>query len=190
MSHTSITLLDRLKRQPDDAAWSTLVEIYEPLIRGWLARWRVFGSEADDLVQDVLMVVLRRLGSFERQRTGSFRCWLRSIATNCLRDRWREKHPAAGGSDLWEAVTQLEDPDSGLSREWDREHDRHVTDYLLRQVRPEVTEQTWLAFSGVVLEGQSPQDVAERLGITVNAVFIAKSRVLSRLRQHGQDMLD
>jgi RNA polymerase sigma-70 factor (ECF subfamily) len=194
MSETSASLLDRLRLQPDDGDWRRLVDLYSPLIRGWLHRHGLPPQEADDIVQEVLAVVVRRLPEFRRQpRAGAFRRWLRSISVNCLRDFWRRRRGrpvAAGGSAFVQLLDELADPASGLSREWDREHDRHVTQRLLELIRPHFEDTTWAAFRRVALEGASPDAVAAELGLTVNAVFIAKSRVLSRLRQEGAGLID
>lgn len=194
MSETSASLLARLRLSPDQESWQRLVSLYTPLIRNWLARQGLPMQEADDLCQEVLTVLVRRLPSFERNpQPGSFRRWLRTIAVNCLRDFWRSgkrKPRAAGGSDCAEMLEQLADPDSGLSRQWDLEHDQHVTRQLLEMIRPQFAPSTWEAFTLYALEGRSPQEVAQRLGMTVNAVFIARSRVLARLREEGEGMID
>jgi RNA polymerase sigma-70 factor (ECF subfamily) len=192
MSETSSSLLQHLQRQPDAAAWQRLVDLYTPLIRGWLAR-HVRGHDADDLVQEVLAIVVRKLPTFHRTRTGAFRSWLRTITINCLRGLWRAQRArptATGDSDLWDLLDQLEDPTSAPSRLWDAEHDRHVTAALLEQLRPRFKPTTWKAFQRLVLEGATPQEVAAELKLSVNAVLIAKSRVLSQLRQEGEGLLD
>jgi RNA polymerase sigma-70 factor (ECF subfamily) len=191
---TSVSLLDRLREEPDADAWRRLVDMYTPLIRGWLRRHGLPPQEADDLVQEVLAVVVRRLPDFRREeRTGAFRRWLRTITVNCLRDFWRRQRGrplATGDSDFRNVLDQLEDPDSALSRLWDEEHDRHVTQRLLEMIRPHFEPSTWRAFQRVALEGVPPDQVAAELGLSVNAVFIAKSRVLCRLRQEGAGLID
>ena len=194
MSETSASLLDRLRASPDEDAWQQVVEIYTPLIRGWLRRHaKLQTGDADDLVQEVLAVVVRRVKEFRRERTGSFRAWLRQITVNCLRDLWkgrRTKPVATGGSEFLQMLDQLEDPASGLSKLWDQEHDQHVARRLLELIRPSFEPKTWRAFQRVALDGAPPDAVAAELGLSVNAVFIAKSRVLSRLRQEGEGLLD
>jgi RNA polymerase sigma-70 factor (ECF subfamily) len=191
---TSISLLDRLREQPDSTGWQRLVDLYTPLIRGWLRRHGLPPQEADDLVQEVLTVVVRRLPEFRRaERTGAFRRWLRTITVNCLRDFWKRQRTrprATGDSDFLHVLDQLEDPESALSRLWDEEHDRHVTQRLLEMIRPQFETSTWEAFQRVALHGVPPDQVAAELGMSVNAVFIAKSRVLCRLRQEGAGLID
>jgi RNA polymerase sigma-70 factor (ECF subfamily) len=194
MSDTSASLLDRLRQAPDAALWQRLVDIYSPLIQAWLRRQGLPEQDADDVVQEVLAVVVRKLPQFQRkEQTGAFRSWLRKITVNCLRDHWRSRRgrPAASGdSDLQAIFDQLEDPHSDLSRLWDQEHDRHVTQRLLEVIRPRFEPATFRAFQRVALEGASPDLVAAELGITVNAVFIAKSRVLGQLRLEGAGLID
>src|SRR5262245_54715613 len=104
MTATSASLLDRLQRDADPADWRRLVDLYSPLVRNWLRRHNVQGADADDLVQEVLAVVVRRFPDFRHnRRVGAFRAWLRAITVNCVRDFWKANRirPAApGGSDF------------------------------------------------------------------------------------------
>lgn len=194
MSETSASLLNRLRLDPDASAWQRLVDLYTPLIRNWLRRHTLQHQDVDDLVQDVLAVVVRKIPEFKKEpRVGAFRRWLRTITVNCLRDFWRAnrfKPIATGESDFGQVLDQLEDPESGLSQIWDREHDEHVTRRLLEMIKPRFEAKTWQAFQRVALEGAAVDAVVEELGITANAVFIAKSRVLKLLREEGQGLLD
>jgi len=193
MDKTSVSLLDRVAGQ-DGHAWGELVELYTPLIRAWLRRQAAPVSDDQDLVQEVLTVVVRRVPEFEHNgRVGAFRSWLRTITVNCLRDFWRARRLrplASGGSDFQEWLDQLADSASALSQMWDREHDVHVMKQLLARLEPEFTTPTWRAFRRVALEGATPDQAAAELGLTVNAVFIAKSRVLARLRQEAAGILE
>src|SRR5437660_660151 len=130
MNTTSISLLDRLQAPGNDDAWRRLVGLYEPLLRHWVGRAGLQAVDADDLVQDVLGVVVRKVPEFQHDsRAGSFRAWLRAITTNRLRDFWRARGTrpvATGETNFLGTLDQLEDPHSGLSRLWDEEHDRHV----------------------------------------------------------------
>jgi RNA polymerase sigma-70 factor (ECF subfamily) len=81
---TSASLLERLRSASDEAAWQILDDLYRPLIRSWLRRDPTLGEEADDVVQEVMGVLVRELPGFQRQRTGSFRRWLRTITAHRL----------------------------------------------------------------------------------------------------------
>jgi RNA polymerase sigma-70 factor, ECF subfamily len=192
MADTSATLLERLRQPGDNSAWKTLLEIYTPLLTGWLRRYALQASDVDDLVQEVLAVVVRELPRFEHnQQSGAFRSWLRSILVNRLREYWRSRRyrPSAGGSDVEAMLEQLAKPDSDLSRLFDREHDQHVARRLLQLTEPQFTSSTWQAFRRHVLEGVPAEQVAAEVGTTVNAVCIAKSRVLQRLRRESRELL-
>jgi RNA polymerase sigma-70 factor (ECF subfamily) len=192
MSDTSFSLLNRLRLKPDAESWRRLVELYTPLIHAWLRRNGVATSDADDLTQDVMAVVVRELPRFEHnQRPGAFRSWLRTITVNRLRMQWRSRRPiATGDSDFLKMLDELQDPNSGLSRQWDREHDEHVARRLMELVEPQFEPATWNAFRRVVFDGVKAATVAAELGISVNAVLLAKSRVLARLRKEMEGLTD
>jgi RNA polymerase sigma-70 factor, ECF subfamily len=195
MNTTSLGLLDRLKHaKPDAAEWHRLQDIYIPLIRSWLSRVPGLRDEVDDLAQEVLVVLFRELPSFERQRDGAFRAWLRRITVNRIRSftRAREKRSRVGlgpeEADL--LLAQLEDPNSDLARQWDRDHDKHVFEKLLAIVRPDFEPITWQAFTRFALDGLPAARVARELGMSETAVVQAKSRVLKRLREEAGGLLD
>jgi RNA polymerase sigma-70 factor (ECF subfamily) len=156
-------------------------------------RLGVRGSDADDLMQDVLTVVVRRFPEFVHpDRPGAFRGWLRAIAANCARDAWRAKRvapKAPGGTDFGSYLARLEDPADDLSREWDREHDVYVTRRLLERIKVDFEPKTWDLFQQFVLDGKPAEQVAEACGTSPNAVYIAKSRVLARLREEAGGLL-
>lgn len=191
---TSVSLLERLKSpEADDAGWRRLHEIYEPWILQWLSRVPELGDEAHDLTQEVLMVVVRELPGFERQRDGSFRRWLGNVVANRVRTYWkrRKRQPrAAGSGSVDDFLEQLEDPTSALSRQWDREHDEFVLRRLMATVERDFNNTTWQAFRRCALDGHSAPAVAADLGISVNAVLTAKSRVLKRLREEAAGLVD
>jgi len=193
MHTTSLTLLDRLKHAaPDGDEWRQLRDLYLPLIRFWLSRVPGLRDEADDLAQEVFLVVVRQLPSFERRRDGSFRAWLRQITVNRIRSygKARPRRPQAGRGDGDDLLAQLEDSSSDPARQWDRDHDEHVFRKLLARVRPDFHPATWEAFERFALDGRPAADVARELGISEGAVVQAKSRVLKRLREEAGGFLD
>ena len=183
---TSVSMLERLAGAPTDADWRRLDDLYRPLLRAWMARAGVPESEIDDLVQEVLLVVTRKITGFEWRGQGAFRAWLRTILAHRVRDYFRgQKYrpTATGDSDILRRLDELESPDSALSRLWDREHDQHVAASLMQRVQGDFAPATWQAFRRHVQEGESAAQVAEALGLSLNSVLLAKSRVLKRLRQ-------
>jgi RNA polymerase sigma-70 factor (ECF subfamily) len=189
---TSASLLERLRKGTDEAAWRRLHDLYQPLIHRWLLRDPSLGDEAEDIAQDVMAVLVRELPGFHRQRIGSFRRWLRDITVHRLlaHQRARGNRPRALGSPDESPLAQLADPNSELSRQWDVEHDRHVLRRLMELIEPLFEPNTLAAFRRVVFDEASPAGVAEELGMSVNAVLVAKSRVLSRLRQEAKGLID
>jgi RNA polymerase sigma-70 factor (ECF subfamily) len=168
-------------------AWERLVALYTPLLDAWLTAAGLQPADREDLTQRVLEILVRQLPAFAHNgRAGAFRAWLRGITVNLLREFWRRRPEPGAGSRL----EQISDPDGGLSRLWDEQHDRHVLHALMKLVRPEFTESTWQAFRRLALDGASAQVVAAELGLSANAVLIAKSRVLARLRQEARGLVD
>jgi RNA polymerase sigma-70 factor (ECF subfamily) len=183
---TSASLLDQARCRRA-GAWDRLVALYAPLLDAWLTAAGLQPADREDLAQRVLLVVVRQLPQFEGSgRPGAFRAWLRGITTNLLREFWRARPEPGVGSRL----EQISDPDGGLSRLWDEQHDRHVLNSLMELVRPEFTDATWRAFRRLALDGAPARTVADELGLSVNAVLIAKSRVLARLRQEAAGLVD
>jgi len=194
MHDTSLSLLARLQESPDSNSWQRLVELYAPLLHSWLRRYDVQPSDADDLVQEVLLTVSTELPSFDHSgRPGAFRSWLRITLVNRLRNFWRargRRPQARGGSYMELRLAELEDPAGAMSQMWNHQHDRHVARRLLAQVEPHFSPSTWRAFCRVALEGAPADAVAKELAISLNAVFIAKSRVLNRLRLEAAGLVE
>ncbi len=188
---TSVSLLDRLKRaEPAATDWGRLQEIYLPLIARWLARVPGLGAEADDLAQEVFVVVVGEIPRFERQRQGSFRAWLRQVTVNRARTHRRRRRRAPAGLDRGDDfLDRLADPNDKLSHEWDLDHDRYVFQKLQTIVRPDFNDTTWQAFERFGVGGQTAAAVAAELGMTANAVIQAKARVLKRLRDEAGELL-
>jgi RNA polymerase sigma factor (sigma-70 family) len=191
---TSLSLLARLRRPGDSSAWDDFHRLYAPLLRRWLLMRGVSPHDADDVVQEVMRIALDEMGRFEHSgRTGALRCWLRQTMSNQLRALWRRasRQPnAVGGSEHLAMADQLADPHTALSQAFDEEYRRGVCEHLLSSVAPEFQDKTMQAFRRSLLEGKRPAEVAAELGMTANAVRIAQSRVLRRLREVGQGILD
>src|SRR5262249_47383652 len=168
---TPLSLLDRIC-EGDRDSWRRLLVIYEPLLRHWLRSAALQPADRDDLTQQVLTVLVRKLPQFRHSgRTGAFRSWLRHVTLNELSDflRRRAGLPALRAAD---ALDALDAPAGALARAWAGEYDRHVLAGLLELVRDEFAASTWRAFRRVALEEVAPAAVARETGLTVNAVAI------------------
>jgi RNA polymerase sigma factor (sigma-70 family) len=194
MNDTSLSLLARIRQSGDSDSWNRLVELYAPLMHGWLRSYEVSGADADDIVQEVLTVVAQELPKFNHnERIGAFRSWLRKILVHRLQNYWRGKKqhpPARGGSSLLEQLNQLEDENSQLSRIWNEQHDRDVIARLMELVRPRFEPKTWEAFRRQMFEGQKAADVASDLGLRIGSVYMARNRVLASLRDEADGLID
>jgi RNA polymerase sigma factor (sigma-70 family) len=194
MQETTLSLLERARSSSDEEAWRHLIDLYSPLIRNWLSYLGLQLVDQDDLVQEVLVVVVRELPGFRHGgQPGSFRAWLRVLVVNRAREFWRARNHrplATGDSDFGKMLAQLEEPQNELVCLWDQEHDRHLVRRLLELAEPAFEPATREAFRQVVVEGKKASVVAAELGLSVNAVLLAKSRVLRRLRRELDGLLD
>ena len=182
MDETRQSLLLRAQTGETDA-WKDLTDLYRPLILGWLNRQGVPAGDLDDLSQEVLLSVVTHLPGFQHSGQRAHSCaWLRTIVCSRTVDYWRAvdvRTPASGGSGATAALQQIADPDSALNRQWDEEHDRYVVQCLLDLIEEEFEPMTLRAFRLLALDGASGAEVAKGLGMSVAAVYVAKSRVLA-----------
>jgi RNA polymerase sigma-70 factor, ECF subfamily len=193
MAETRESLLLRA-RAGDEGAWQDLCELYRPLIAGWLRRQSVPESDIDDLLQEIFLAVVRGLPSFSHSgRRGAFRTWLRTIAYNYSCDYWKapaRRTAAAGDHAAESALGLLADPASALNRYWDEEHDHYVLRCLFELVQLEFEADTVRAFRLMALDGASGAEAAAEMGISVAAAYAARSRVMRRLRELAEGLID
>jgi len=192
MNETRQSLLIRAQTG-ETTAWKDLTALYRPLIFGWLNRQGVPAGDLEDLSQEVLLSVVKQLPGFQHSgNRGAFRAWLRTIVCSRTADYWRALDGAApaGGSGANAALQQMADPDSELNRQWDEEHDRYVLHCLLDLVEEEFEPMTLKAFRRLAVDGVSGAKAAQELGLSVAAVYVAKSRVLARIRQEAEGLID
>ena len=194
MDETSLSLLDRIRETSDAQSWDRLTRLYAPLLRRWVVRYDVQDSDADDIVQEVLVAVLNELHKFQHnEQKGAFRKWLRTILVNRVRRFWRSRRyqpVATGTSSIDEMLNQLEVDGSEVSGVWNREHDDHIITQLMRGIQPRFGPQVWEAFHRQVVHGEKADLVAQDLSISISAVYKAKSRVLSALRREATGLVE
>jgi RNA polymerase sigma-70 factor (ECF subfamily) len=184
-STTHLSLLVGL-RGADRDSWQRLAELYGPLVYGWCRKRGLPAVDAEDLLQEVFLVVAARVADFRREKPGdTFRGWLWGITRHKVGD-WLRRHKreaqAAGGSDAAQRLAELPEPDVPEEAP-DGGRSAGLCRRALDLIRSEFTEQTLQAFWETAAEGRDPAAVAEELGMTRNAVYIAKARVLRRLRE-------
>jgi RNA polymerase sigma-70 factor (ECF subfamily) len=187
MHSTPQTLLERLQRPGDEAAWERFVELYTPLLFSWVRRCGENEHDAADLIQEVFVVLLQTLPSFQYDPKGRFRSWLRTLLLNKLRDHRRRRVRAERA--MAQTPGEEEEPDAA-EQFWEVEFRAELARRALEIMQANFNPSTWQAVWQTVVEGQSPADVARRLGLTENAVYLARFRVLHRLRQELRGLVD
>ncbi len=183
---TRPSLLIRLRDHQDHQAWAQFVEVYAPLIYGYLQRRGLQDADAADLTQTCLRQVATHVGSLEHDpRRGTFRGWLFTIVRNRLRNFFaqpRRLHQGSGDSQVQRLLENQAAPEPDEAGEWDREYQCGLFAWAAEQIKPQVQETTWQAFWQTSVEGKPGKEVAKALGISVAAVYLAKSRVVARFQ--------
>jgi RNA polymerase sigma-70 factor (ECF subfamily) len=188
MHTTSISLLARLRLPGEEEAWARFVELYAPLLYYWANRTGMPEGDAADLVQDVFLVLVQKLPEFRYDRDKSFRAWLRTILFNKWRDRLRRASAVPEIHDL-EALANASIPDD-TQMFGEMEYRQRLVGRALEMMKVEFQPATWQAFWKVIVEGRPAAEVGAELGISIEAVYTAKSRVLRRLRSELDGLLE
>jgi RNA polymerase sigma-70 factor (ECF subfamily) len=183
-STTSPTLLGRLAAvPPDQVAWAEFVDRYGPRIGKWCRAWRLQEADVLDVSQAVLSRLAVRLRQFDYDPARSFRGWLRKLVRDALKDALAARgRGAGGGSASQERLDSLEARED-LIRRLEEEFDLELLEAATRIVRRRVTPQTWEAYQLTTSGGLSGAEAADRLGMSVAAVFMAKSSVKGMLQE-------
>jgi len=175
---TPASLLERLRSPDQVQAWDQFIELYTPYLYYWARSQGLQESDASDLVQEVFLLLMRKLPEFIYNKNGSFRHWLRTLAHNKWRELRRKKSPQVGAFDF--ADLAAADP---RSKQEEAEYKQFILQHWLKVMKAELPPKTWLLFDEYVLQGHDPRDIATRHGITLGTVYGVKSKVLTRLRE-------
>lgn len=189
---TRPSLLIRLRDAQDRQAWSEFVGIYAPLVYAFAQRHRLQDADAADLTQDVLRAVAGAIKRLDYDpRKGSFRGWLFTIVRNKLRtflSRRGRPGQGSGDSDQQRRLADLparEPEDSAL---WNQAYERRLFEWACEQIRGDFQDSTWQAFRLTAIEGMSGKEASRQLGLSTAAVYLAKRRVMVRLRETIQQL--
>lgn len=190
MSATRSSLLIQLQGDAAEHAWGEFLKIYQPLITRAVRGAGVRPQDLDDAVQEVLVQLLRVLPTFSYQRKkGFFRHWLRHVTTNKAIDFHRRRIGALKVSDQLESVSSPESDD-----QWMREFRLGLLQTAMASLESQFRRNTWKCFVLHALENQSAEATARAVGVSVNAVYINTSRIVSRLREfcefHGESLCE
>jgi RNA polymerase sigma-70 factor, ECF subfamily len=183
VDQTPASLLERLRRPGERAAWDRFIELYTPLLYHWAGQLGLTRHDAADLVQDVFTLLLRHLPEFTYDPNKRFRNWLWTVLLN----RWREIRRRRNAAPLGDDTAEVPDP---LEVHVEEEYRRYLVGRALEIMQTEFQPTTWRACWEHIVSGRSAADVAHQLGISEGAVYVAKHRVLRRLRQELAGFLD
>jgi RNA polymerase sigma-70 factor (ECF subfamily) len=182
---TRASLLVRLCDPHNEAAWRSFVDCYAPVVYGYLRKQRLQDADAADITQEVLCAVAGAIGRLDFDpRRGRFRNWLFTVVRRKLW-KWqtaRTNGIAASGDDATDRLLQQHPAPADGEAAWQAECQQQLFSRACTQIRPEVTDSTWQAFWRTAVEGQPGKQVAADLGMTLAAVYCARSRVLARLK--------
>lgn len=189
---TRITLLNRIRETDDADAWSEFARLYGPVVYGFARKRGLQDADASDLVQEVLRSVARNAHRINYDpKRGTFRGWLYTVTRNKVYNfLTANKNRAKGTGDATsqERLDQLAGKPDESEAEWELEYQRRLGAKAMERVKHEFQPNTWQAFWGTAVEGRSAADVGNELSMTSGAVYVAKSRVLARLRDEIQTL--
>jgi RNA polymerase sigma-70 factor (ECF subfamily) len=185
MNTTAPSLLEKLRLPANHAAWERFVALYTPLLRYWAKRLGALGADAENLVQDVFVTLLQELPRFDYQPGKRFRGWLWTVTLN--KHRQHRRAPALAQATPGELDGAAGDDTEAIE---EAEYQRYLVDRALRLMQSDFEPTSWKACWEYVVNERPPAEVAAELGITTNAVHLAKARVLRRLRQELAGLLD
>jgi RNA polymerase sigma factor (sigma-70 family) len=190
---TRATLLVRLKDPRDTGAWGEFVELYGPVVYGFARKRGLQDSDAADMVQEVLRSVARNADKMEYDpKKGTFRGWLYTVTRNKIYNflsSQKRRPRAAGDVTSQERLEAFADPTNESEADWELEYQRRLSHKAMERVKHEFQPATWQAFWGTAVEGRQALEVGQMLKMTPGAVYVAKSRVLARLRDEVQKLM-
>ena len=182
---TRPSLLLRLRDRGNHAAWSEFLKIYEPVIYRVARRRMLQDADAREIVQEVLLRVAGAIERFDPEGAGSFRGWLSQTTRRVAVDRFRRmvNSEKAVGGDTEMLANVLHTNSDALESEFDMEHRRQLFRCAAESIRPLVSEASWAAFWQTAVEDRPTCEVAQALGLRQGAVYVARCRVLKRIRE-------
>ena len=189
---TRDSLIVQIQDPANREAWDQFTQLYRPVIYR-LARSRgLQDADAEDLTQHVLLSVSRAIPDWKRNPEARFRNWLNRIARNAILNALTRdaKHRGVGGSDFVQALNNLPHRSESIEAQIEHEYQRQLYRRAAEMVRESVNEDTWRAFLYTVVEGESTEVVAARLGKTIGNVHAARSRLMRRLQNAVRDLME
>ena len=188
---TRASLLVQIRDGANQAAWQEFANLYGPVVYGFARKRGLQDADAADLMQDVLRSVSAAIGRLDYDRNqGTFRGWLFTITRNKIFNflSARRIRPQASGRTTTNRLLDSQPDGSDSSDAWELEYQRRLASLAMQRIKPEFQENTWRAFWLTAVEGKAAADVAKQVGISPGAIYVAKSRVLARLKEEVETL--
>lgn len=181
---TRQTLLLRIRENGDEPSWTEFVEIYTPVLYNFCLARGLQPADASDVVQDVMRILFRVLRGFEYdQEQGTFRSWLFTVTRREVnRHLKRLSKRELTGSDTRAVKVLEENPDPREEHDWDLDYRLQMFRWASGKIRGDFRDDHWEAFVRTAIDSRPAAEVAEELGLSRAAVYLAKSRIMKRLR--------
>lgn len=190
---TRHSLILRVRDKRDVQAWTEFTEVYQPLVYRLARRMGMQDADAGEATQEVMLHLAEVVGRWQPDRNrGTFRGWLHRVARNVMVRflQKRSQQPLASGGSGYLALIQHMAAPSQESTMFDDEFRRQVFAWATQQVKGEFEPSTWRAFWDTFVLRQAVVEVADTLHLSKGAVYVARCRVLKRLRQTVQKQID
>lgn len=182
---TRASLLVQLRSGTDNGAWHEFVRLYGPVIYGFARKRGLQDADAADLMQDVLRSVSAAIGRLEYdQKRGTFRGWLFTITRNKIFNflSARRIRPQSSGDSATNRLLNAQPDADESSDAWEMEYQRRIAKLAMERIKSEFQDNTWRAFWLTAVDGRSAAEASREVGLSTGAVYVAKSRVLARLK--------
>jgi len=182
IEQTSVSLLKRLRDSSDHKSWGEFVALYEPLLLNYVRKRGLADQDAEDVVQAIFISLLRKLPTFELDRSkGRFRTWLWQVAYNAVVDWVRARRRIQKAENQRQQSWQEATPQ--CDEEWDSMHRQRIAQFVMDKIRSQTVPKTWTCFEQHLLKGRPGAEVGAELGLPANTVYVNAARVLARIRE-------
>jgi RNA polymerase sigma-70 factor (ECF subfamily) len=178
MFPTPVSLLLRLRNPDNRDAWGAFIDLYTPVLQRWADHLTAHPAEADDLVQDVFVILLRKMPGFQHQPGKSFRAWLKVVT----RHAWLARCRRTGREDPGPLPERIDPNADPVQQFWEREYREQLVSRALDLMRADFDPRTVEAALASLRDGKSAAEISRETGLTPAAVYAARARVLRRLR--------
>ncbi|MEM6472598.1 MAG: sigma-70 family RNA polymerase sigma factor [Planctomycetota bacterium] len=188
---TRLSLIFKLSDRRDHDAWSEFVQIYQPVVQRFVQRRGLQHADAAEITQDVLSVVAKSIESWDPEHEKcTFRGWLYRLTRNQTIDFLRRRKPEVVWSDVEDIGPEITSSEATASSEFHAEYEKQLFYWAAEKIRGSFKPANWMAFWKSTVEGDPIERVAEELGMECGAVYVARSRIMSRLSKLIQERMN